>query len=271
MNRSIDISPWIPPPMTPKPAPQKPHRTMSPTVVGLIGTLLVHVLVLQTMVLGYRANKVHPPDRQGAGAAQIQSGAEPMEDLILINIPQTAAADQSTLNELASRGQAMKNPLVTIISADALPHVEIPPDAVAGEAAPETALTSGDPLGQAKLFGMYTGQIHARIERAWRRPRTPIFESSDHRSADQPFRCQVQIVQDLIGNVQEVLLPNCPGSFAWQRSLVVAIQQSSPLPAPPDPSVFNRTIGLEFMGFSYGPGGEESEYEVPSRAALNQQ
>ena len=82
------------------------------------------------------------------------------------------------------------------------------------------------------------------------------------------FHCQVQIVQDSSGNVQEILLPNCNGSVAWQHSLVLAIRQASPLPAPPSPTVFSPAIALEFVGYAYIAGGPDDEYETASTATL---
>jgi hypothetical protein len=78
---------------------------------------------------------------------------------------------------------------------------------------------------------------------------------------DEAFRCQVRIIQDNKGNVQEILLPLCNGSAAWQRSLVIAIQQASPLPAPPSSSVFSHAITVNFVGFSYVPGQTDEDYE----------
>jgi hypothetical protein len=124
---------------------------------------------------------------------------------------------------------------------------------------------SGDGAERARLFGIYSGQIQARVERVWRRPRTPVNDGGDStnpRNSVEYFHCNVQIVQDPIGNVQEILLPNCNGSVTWQRSLVLAIQQASPLPAPPSPAVFSHTMALNFVGFAYIAGTSDDEYEI---------
>jgi hypothetical protein len=115
------------------------------------------------------------------------------------------------------------------------------------------------------LFGIYSGQIQARIARVWRRPRTPVNESrTQHQGAlgEEAFQCQVRIIQDNQGYVQEILLPQCNGSAAWQRSLVIAIQQASPLPAPPDPAVFTNALTMTFTGFEYRPDSLADEYEM---------
>jgi hypothetical protein len=102
------------------------------------------------------------------------------------------------------------------------------------------------------MFGRYTGQIGARIDRAWEKPRTPVNDLMSGISGDvvepDTFVFQVQIRQDNQGNVEEVLLLACNGTEAWRHSLVVAIYQASPLPAPPVPTVFKRAITMTFEG-----------------------
>jgi hypothetical protein len=100
------------------------------------------------------------------------------------------------------------------------------------------------------------GQITARIGRAWIRPRTPIGAES--------FACLVQIEQDDKGTVKEVTLKHCNGDTRWQLSLVHAIESASPLPAPPDPTVFTKTITVEMdsEGYSVASRGDSFEPEV---------
>jgi hypothetical protein len=132
----------------------------------------------------------------------------------------------------------------------------------------ESTNGSGDGAVFARLFGIYTGQIQARIDRVWRRPRTPINENvaeSKPTEAEESFQCEAQIVQDARGNVQEILLPRCNGSPAWQRSLVLAIQQASPLPAPPSAKVFQSSVTLRFVGLGYRAGEPEDGYEFAPR------
>jgi hypothetical protein len=129
--------------------------------------------------------------------------------------------------------------------------------------------SGGDAAELARLLGIYTGQIQARIDRVWRRPRTPVNANSVNRTlsdAEESFQCEAQIVQDASGNVQEILLPRCNGSPAWQHSLVVAIQQASPLPAPPSTRVFTQSITLRFVGLPYSTGASSEEYEIVSLA-----
>jgi TonB C terminal len=164
---------------------------------------------------------------------------------------------------------------VTLISPDPLPHIEIPTDRVDVNAEAAAKVDSGDPAGRALLFGRYSGQIQARIERAWLRPRSQIssdLDSStnpiataatrDNLAAAQEFRCQVRILQEAHGAVREVQMLSCNGSITWQQSLVRAILSASPLPAPPDPAVFTKSLTMTFEGQAYTPGDSTDGYEV---------
>jgi hypothetical protein len=232
-------------------------------VIGLAGTLLLHSLVLQTVVLGSRAHKT-PPEIQNPGSSLSQSAAKPAETLVFVDLPNTVNTDNLMVDALALARAAIKDTPIAVTPPDPPPLLTIEILALNDDKDSQSS-DSGDGTERARLFGIYTGQIQARIERIWRRPRTPVEEGSDSamtaNSVDY-FHCQVQIVQDSIGNVQEVLLPNCHGSVAWQRSLILAIQQASPLPAPPSTSVFSHSISLNFLGLSYVAGGPEDDYEI---------
>lgn len=240
------------------------RSSRSPGVLGLLGTIILHTLVLQSALLESQTREVNRPEVQGPGATLIKSGAEPAGTLILIELPMIVKAHREILEELASAGVAHADKLITTISPDPLPDLHISNLAIDEEKDSAITTDSGDSTERARLYGIYSGQIHARIERIWKRPRTRVsdeIEPTNVGSTDETFQCQVQIVQDFAGNVQEVLLPNCNGSVAWQHSLVLAVNQSSPLPAPPHPTVFSRTITLNFVGYAYIVGHSSDDYE----------
>ena len=112
--------------------------------------------------------------------------------------------------------------------------------------------------GLAAMSGRYLGQIRARIERAWLRPRTAI--------GDPIFQCQVQVDQDSGGRVLAVTLVECNGGTSWQLSVVHAIEAASPLPAPPNPAVFAHHVLLTLRAIPYSPGASVQLYEPPSAA-----
>ena len=223
----------------------------------------MHAMLFQTALLGSHAIKV--PSKQGAGSIS-QAGTEtPDSTLILLRLPEEAPKDQLVMEELRSAGVAPTEAHLTVISADPTPVFAKLTDADDAKDA-DAAITSGDPEGHARLFAMYTGQLQSRIERIWRRPRSSISGAEPAPGdAAEVFRCQVIVRQDAQRRIQEILLPNCNGSAAWQQSLVMAINGAAPLPPPPNQSVFSETLNFNFVALPYTPGISPDGYELPPR------
>jgi hypothetical protein len=250
-------------------AKDKRHRGYgSPTLIGVVGTLLLHALVIQSVQHGMRGTQVRRTDMPFAGIGPTAQD-DSVEGLVLITLS-NADSDQGSVQNMVS------SPLA--LSKLAIDHAAIrePPTflrfeslTLGEEQSSHSASTGGDGMEQARLWGIYSGQIQARINRIWRRPRTAITEGNSAKASSAPvesFQCEAQIVQDAKGNVQEILLPRCNGSYAWQHSLVVAIQQASPLPAPPTPAVFSLSVTLNFVGVPYVDGASLDEYELESQS-----
>ena len=89
---------------------------------------------------------------------------------------------------------------------------------------------------QSGLLAQYVSMIQARIERAWNRPP----------SAKPGLSCTVFVSQVPGGTVTDVKLGDCNGDAAVQQSITNAVLSASPLPAPPDPSLFERKLRLVF-------------------------
>ena len=101
------------------------------------------------------------------------------------------------------------------------PNFNLPVDDDTDTSHDNSAGSSQPDPGRQFLFGRYIGQITARIERAWLRPRTPIENAF--------FACRVRITQDRNGIVQEIeLVIRCNGTPQWQTSLVQAIESALP-------------------------------------------
>jgi hypothetical protein len=233
------------------------------------------LLIVPSAFLGSRGANAHLPEAQNAGTL-LKTKGDPTEDLVLITLPTLSDANQAMVAAITPKFSLNKKTMISPaeIEPPALPDMNI---LALDEKQPSQSAGDGsDAAEQARLFGIYSGQIRARVERLWRRPRTPV---NDSVSAEQPaiasesFQCQVQVIQDETGRVQEVLLPQCNGSAAWQRSLVMAIQQASPLPAPPSPRVFARSIALNFVGVPYDSDSAADDYEIEATpsASLNAQ
>jgi hypothetical protein len=57
------------------------------------------------------------------------------------------------------------------------------------------------------------------------------------------------------------MLEACSADSRWQVSLVHAIESASPLPAPPDPSLFATHVTLDFDSATYSPGTNPDGFE----------
>ena len=265
-NRTIAVSEWCESQSPVIDERQSPRWFWPPGVIGLVGTLALHTLVLHSALIGTLAHKIRPPSAEQPGSSLKITGARPAESLVFIDLPKTANANNEIDQSLAYLRAAIRNTPIAVIPLDPSPSLDIETLALEDEKPSTSSVDSGDGTERARLVGIYTGQIRARVERIWRRPRSPVNEHaslSKAGSTDASFQCQVQIVQDMDRNVQEVLLPRCNGSPAWRRSLVFAIQQASPLPAPPNSSVFSHSIALNFVGLPYVTGAPDEDYEIP--------
>jgi hypothetical protein len=253
----MDVVDWQNSPAPPVSKKRARQSFLSPVFMGIVGTLLLHGLVLETLQLGQGLN-AKPPETPVPAATGSKSKAATVENLVLVALPMAASADQP--NSQPSWINLKENRIEAPIKVDPPTLPILDTLAFSEDHASPLEEESGDAAERERLFGIYAGQIQARVNRIWRRPRSAVDDSSA-----QSFQCQVQIVQDVHGNVQEILLPNCNGSPSWQRSLVIAIEQASPLPAAPSASVFTPSVTLNFIAVPFGEGSSEDEYELPPR------
>jgi colicin import membrane protein len=82
----------------------------------------------------------------------------------------------------------------------------------------------------------WQAQITAQIERAWLRPPT----------ARPGIQCVLNVTQVPGGQVTEVSIGECNGDQAVRESIEAAVYRASPLPPPPDPSLFDRNLRIIF-------------------------
>jgi colicin import membrane protein len=86
----------------------------------------------------------------------------------------------------------------------------------------------------AGLQERYVLAIHNHIYRNWSPPASARFGSE----------CEVIVQQVPGGEVVRVTIVKCDGDDALRRSVEAAVKLASPLPPPPDPSVFERNLRL---------------------------
>lgn len=86
----------------------------------------------------------------------------------------------------------------------------------------------------------YIAQIASRVHNQWR-----------YGGAKDDWSCVVDIVQDKDGNVEKVKLDSCSvdnksKETSFKNSIMRAVNKASPLPSPPDASIFDPEIKFKF-------------------------
>jgi hypothetical protein len=228
----------------------------SVAVAGILVSTFLHTLLLVPLVLGYGQPRQHAqPNVQGTATMRPEEFSPDAMTAIFIEddraITGTAAADEPVVHF------RLPKPTLRTVAMDEVAVSHLDPSQDDGR--PPAAEANGDPPGQSMMFGRYMGQIAARVERVWVRPRSI--------PAGGAFACRAQITQDRRGNVLEVTLLKCTADSAWQVSLIRAIGSASPLPAPPDATVFSETMILEFDSDAYVAGGSDLGFEPALRSA----
>jgi colicin import membrane protein len=93
-----------------------------------------------------------------------------------------------------------------------------------------------DALEHGPAMAEYVALIAARITRAWIRPP----------SAQPGLKCIVRLTQIPGGEITNVQVQSCNGDEATRQSVETAAYRASPLPAPPDPALFQPNITVTF-------------------------
>lgn len=60
------------------------------------------------------------------------------------------------------------------------------------------------------------------------------------------LNCVVVITQDRTGTVQSVMVESCNGTQEERESIIQAVRDSSPLPLPDDPEIFESVVRFTF-------------------------
>jgi len=167
------------------------------SALGVAGALIVHGLLVLPFVLDLSLPSRRAPDRSGAGASALLSAAEPEMTVVLVNEPAPVSTTAPPkLDALASRGLEALDLPVVVLSPDDSPAQPAAEVAVDRQETPEASASVSDRVQHAVLYGRYLGQLQARVERAWLRPRTEI--------GAPRFSCRARIRQDRQGAVVDV-------------------------------------------------------------------
>jgi hypothetical protein len=242
-----------------RPTPGLNRSLWSTRVLGIVATVILHLMFAMPLVLGVAEKKKHTPESDGTVAAA--SRGEQYESMILLDLSALSPSEADPSPPIDSEGITPEELELQLVSSFPISPPELAPENF--EQDETDTKEAGDPAGNAALFGRYMGQIAARIERAWMRPRSAIEGGT--------FECRVRIAQSSRGIVESIELQNCAPDDAWRESLISAIQRASPLSAPPEPRLFTPTLTLNFTGQQYVANQTpEHDYEpVAARVAMS--
>ena len=217
-------------------------RTAAGTA-GIVATVLIHSLFIAAAILGVGAAKIaRLPDAIGAGANSGKPDGSSTERMIVVQLSANAENPEPTPSESPHLQVEVQKPsMLQVTGPDSipLPPLDFDNDGVATEA------SDADLIARTKLAGLYESQIRARIERAWTQPSESVRALI--------YSCRVKVRQKRDGQVEDVSLEDCEGSFEWLNSLVKAIYSASPLPGAPHPGVFAHSFSMQFRSAAEQP------------------
>jgi len=160
---------------------------------------------------------------------QQQAQTQAVLDKQLADLHQQAKAEQDRVAKLkAEEAKAAKHAKQRKSAAAARRRKQLQAEIAAEEKARDARLAS--------LSQQYFGLIKKKITTSWVVP--PSMTDSTV--------CKVMIEQVPGGDVINAKVTQCNGDDAVKQSVVTAIYKSSPLPPPPDPSLFKREFQLTF-------------------------
>jgi colicin import membrane protein len=167
-----------------------------------------------------RAQQEAEAEQQRQAAAEQAAQAKQLEE-------QRAAEEQRKAD---AERKAQEAALAQQHAADAAEESEREADLKRSLAAEEHAQRAGPALAS------WQAQIAAKINRAWLRPPT----------ARPGIECVLNVTQVPGGEVTQVSIGDCNGDQAVRESIEAAVYRASPLPPPPDPTLFERNLKINF-------------------------
>lgn len=189
-----------------------------------------------------KAAAIKAQEAEDAHLRAVQAKTEQAEERHRAEVAATRRAQEEEAKRKAAAIEAQRRADEVKRKADAVANAKQKADAaeraklesdLARQIAQEEHLegVKNSPLQQ-----QYVAAIQAAVERAWQRPP----------SAKPGLSCTVFVNQVPGGAVSNVRLGDCNGDAAVQESIRLAVLKAAPLPKPPDPSLFERNLRLEF-------------------------
>jgi colicin import membrane protein len=223
-------APVPPPPAPPAPAPPPEVEQTVPPPPDLAA-----------QKAAAQAQAEHAAAAQEAQAAQERAAAKRAADAAAREAAQEKAAEAKAAQEKVAKAkaeeQARKEAAEAAARAKAAAAAKV--QAAASQADLQRSIDAEERLDAARASGAmasWIAQITARIQRAWIRPP----------SARSGLECTLYLTQVPGGEIVNVRLGACNGDDAVKQSILDAAYRASPLPAPSDPSLFERSLEVTF-------------------------
>ncbi|HEV7164878.1 MAG: cell envelope integrity protein TolA [Gammaproteobacteria bacterium] len=144
------------------------------------------------------------------------------------------------LTDLQKQAQGEQDKLAKLKAEDdALSQKKKTTDNAARRRQLQDEITSEEKSRDARLASLqqrYVALITQKVHNNWSPPP----------STPDNLNCTVQVTQVRGGTVTNVQVPTCNGDDAVVQSIITAVYRSSPLPEPPDPSLFDRSLSITF-------------------------
>ena len=147
-------------------------RPVTVSCAGVLVSLALHLLLMTPVLIGMGANTKRPHVDSSELGKTADDGAS---DSMTVSFIEASGEQSDAESEQANDWLAANPPLKSVPLSAPAPTYNLPPaddDTDSAHVGPAGSNPS-DP-GRRLLYGRYIGQITARIERAWMRPRTPI-------------------------------------------------------------------------------------------------
>lgn len=160
------------------------------------------------------------------------------------DLKQQQEANQQKLNQqmadMQKQAQAEQDKLAKLKAEDeALSQKRKTADIAARRRQLQQEIASEERARDARLASLnqrYVALIKQKVENNWSPPP----------STPDNLKCTVLVTQVRGGTVTNVQVPACNGDDAVVQSIITAVYRASPLPSPPDPSLFDRDIRFIF-------------------------
>ncbi len=208
-------APPAPPPAPPQPAPEPPQPTPQELAQREAAKQQAEAAARQRQEQEEREAQKELEEEQRKADEQRREDAD-----------RKAEAEKKALAEKKAQEAALAQQK----AAEAQEQQDREADLKRSLAAEEHAARAGPQLAS------WQAQIAARIARAWLRPPT----------ARPGIECVLNVTQVPGGEVTKVDIGECNGDQAVRESIQDAVYRASPLPPPPDPSLFERNLTINF-------------------------